>query len=218
MQLLKYLSNNFYTKQELLNVAKIGVSEFSTFQNKGVMPFCSYKLNLNFSSNSFLGEYSNEEVLEFYAKGYASWLGILQSSRSKSEVFSIFSERYRKKLAELSAQGIVSSDTKVNSGIELHIEEEWGHFIKGIYGLCTKSGLPEDIAAKELSILRINELTVSDQLSDEQLVELTNAVNLLDSASSMFAPHERTKSSRHRLINEVRRKYQLDIFPIYSAS
>ncbi len=82
-----------------------------------------------------------------------------------------------------------------------HIKEEWSHFINGVYGLYTKSGLPEDIAAKELS--ELNELT-----SDE-MTKLTLAVNLLDKASSLFAPHERLRSSRHRLVNETRRKYRL---------
>jgi hypothetical protein len=75
--------------------------------------------------------------------------------------------------------------------------------------LCTKSGLPEDIAAKEFSILEINELSEIGELSTEQTNKLTIAVNLLDSASSLFAPHERLKSSRHRLVNEIRRKYKL---------
>ncbi|WP_241210137.1 DUF6058 family natural product biosynthesis protein [Vibrio splendidus] len=33
--------------------------------------------------------------------------------------------------------------------------------------------------------------------------------NLLDSVSSLFAPHEKLKSSRHRLVDEVRCKYKL---------
>ncbi|MCJ8295556.1 MAG: DUF6058 family natural product biosynthesis protein, partial [Colwellia sp.] len=90
-----------------------------------------------------------------------------------------------------------------------HINEEWYLFLSGIYGLCTKTGLPEDIAAKEFSILEINELSELDDLTDQQINKLTVAVNLLDSASSLFAPHERLRSSRHRLVNEVRRKYQL---------
>jgi len=107
------------------------------------------------------------------------------------------------------ALGYSSSDEKVNAKLELHIKEEWQHFLNGIYGLCTKSGLPEDIAAKELAILQINALIEKDNLDKAQRDKLTKAVNLLDAASSLFAPHERLKSSRHRLIDEVRHQYQL---------
>ncbi len=55
------------------------------------------------------------------------------------------------------------------------------------------------------------ELSEQTALNEAQLNQLTNAVNLLDCASSMFAPHERLKSSRHRLVNEIRRKYRLEI-------
>jgi hypothetical protein len=76
--------------------------------------------------------------------------------------------------------------------------------------LCTKSGLPEDIAAKELAVIEINELLALNELSLDELEKLTLAVNLLDSASSFFAPHERLRSSRHSLVNEIRRKYKLE--------
>ncbi len=36
-------------------------------------------------------------------------------------------------------------------------------------------------------------------------------MNLLDAASSDFAPHERERSSRKRFIDDVREKYSLDV-------
>lgn len=51
-------------------------------------------------------------------------------------------------------------------------------------------------------------MTISDELNKDQLVKLTNAVNLLDKVSPLFAPHERLKSYRQRLISETRLKYK----------
>lgn len=209
MELIKYLNEHFYTKQELLDIAKTNEQALREYQEHGLMPQCSYKLNLALKSDSFFGSYDSEQEIEYYAKGYASWLGIIQSLNSHDAIYAVFATRYKTALANLNKQGHCSSDAKVNSELNNHIKEEWGHFLKGIYGLCTKSGLPEDIAAKELSILEINDLLAFTELTDEQLTKLNSAVNLLDSASSLFAPHERLKSSRHRLINEVRRKYKL---------
>ena len=128
---------------------------------------------------------------------------------STEAVYSVFVNRYKIAVESFKDQGCFSAHSKVTSGIDEHIKEEWSHFLNGTYGLCTKSGLPEDIAAKELSILVINELSEQNELSPEQLKKLSLAVDLLDSASSLFAPHERLKSSRHRLVNEVRRQFQL---------
>jgi len=209
MQLINYLNKHFLTKDDLLTLSATSESEFELLQNNKLMPACSYKLAVSTNCNSFFGEHNEQQKVEYYAKGYSSWLGILHSIKESDDVFLIFSKRYKQKLIELKLQGIVSKDNKVNAGIDQHINEEWQHFINGTYGLCTKSGLPEDIASKEVAILIINELTVNDHLFDDDLVRLTQAVNLLDSASALFAPHERENSSRERLVNKVRRKYQL---------
>lgn len=208
MDLINYLNDHFYTKHELLELANISETELLAYQQQNVMPKCSYKLSLNYTSDSFFGEFKQQKEIEYYAKGYLSWIGILKSTNDLPSVFNIFSQRYRDAISHLKNTGYNSSDEKVNAKLSLHIEQEWGHFLNGIYGLCTKSGLPEDIAAKELAILQINEMLALDD-HEIDLKKLTKAVNLLDTASSLFAPHERLKSSRHRLIDEVRRKYKL---------
>lgn len=209
MELIKYLNDCFFTKQELLDISKVTEQEFIKYQEDGVMPKYSYKLNLSVKSDSFFGLHHNEQEIEYFAKGYSSWLAILQSLNSAEAVYLVFSERYKKTLNRLKEKGHTSNNPKLTSELDNHIKEEWHHFLNGIYGLCTKSGLPEDIAAKELSIIEINELLVLNELTLEQLNKLTLAVNLLDSTSSLFAPHERLQSSRHRLVSEVRRKYKL---------
>jgi hypothetical protein len=208
MDLINYLNDNYYTKQQLLDLAKISEAELSSFQKNKVMPTCSYKLSLNYSSDSFFGEFKSHNEIEYYAKGYLSWIGMLKATTQLQNVFSIFSRRYTETICELKSLGFTSNDAKVNSKLDLHIEEEWGHFLNGIYGLCTKSGLPEDIAGKELAVLQISE-TIEQDKENIDLTQLTKAVNLLDRSSSMFAPHERPKSSRYRLIDEIRRKFKL---------
>lgn len=209
MELIKYLNKYFFTKQELLDITKTTEQDLSKYQEDGLMPKCSYKLSLSIKSDSFFGLHDDEQEIEYYAKGYSSWLAIIQSLNSIEAVYSVFANRYKMAIESLKEQGYSSTNPKVTSDLNEHIKEEWSHFLNGIYGLCTKSGLPEDIAAKEFSILVINELSEHKELTTEQRNKLAVAVDLLDTASSLFAPHERLKSSRHRLVNEVRRKYQL---------
>ncbi|NQZ20752.1 MAG: hypothetical protein HRT53_01750 [Colwellia sp.] len=215
MELINYLSRYFLTKQELLTAAKITEQELSHYQQLKVMPKCSYKLQLSVASTSFFGLHNEEQEIEYYAKGYISWLAIAQSLNDTKSIYSLFVSRYKATIEQLRIQGHYSTNDKINASLDLHLKDEWQHFLDGIYGLCTKSGLPEDIAAKEFSILEINELTANTELTElaklteQQLSQLTRAVNLLDSVSALFAPHERLKSSRHRLVDEVRRKYVL---------
>jgi hypothetical protein len=179
------------------------------------MPKCSYKLQLNVASTSFFGLHNEEQEVEYYAKGYISWLTIVQSLNDVQSIYALFETRYKATIEQLRIQGHYSTNDKINASLDLHIKEEWQHSLDGIYDLYTKSGLPEDIAAKEFSILAINELTANTELTElaelteQQLNQLTRAVNLLDSVSALFAPHERLKSSRHRLVDEIRRTYVL---------
>ena len=208
MELIKYLNEHFLTTCELLELSKITEGELRELQQKGLMPQCSYKLKPNLESDSFFGTHLDSQELEYYAKGYISWLAAVKNYECSEVAYLSFSERYKFALNELKGDGYTASDYKVNEGIDLHIEEEWSHFLKGIYGLCTKSGLPEDIAAKELAILEINEIIEKPNIDEMQLNRLERAVNLLDCVSALFAPHEILKSSRHRLVDEVRRKYK----------
>ncbi len=214
MELINYLNEHYLTKQQLLDLAKISDDELCLYQRQEIMPKCSYRLALNYSSHSFFGEFTKQSDIEYYAKGYLSWLGIIKASNNHQSIFAIFAQRYRQAISELTQQGYHSDDAKVNEKLDQHIADEWQHFLNGTYGLCTKSGLPEDIAAKELAILQINETLALDEhseLGEPELAKLVKAVNLLDASSSIFAPHERANSSRHRLVDEVRRKYQLSV-------
>lgn len=209
MELINYLNEHFLAKQALLDVTKITAQQLVQYQEQGVMPKPSYKLKLNVQSDSFFGIYEEEQFIEYYGKGYSAWLATIQSISSTQVAYETFEKRYKTAIDELATQGFMSNNPKVHLGLSQHIKEEWQHFLNGIYGLCTRTGLPEDIAAKELSILIISELSEIENLSTEQLAQLTKAVNLLDQSSALFAPHERKQSSRFRLVDEMRRKYML---------
>ena len=128
----------------------------------------------------------------------------------KNEVFKLFYLRYCSEEKRLKSLGYVCNGFKLVSELDAYIKEAWDHFIQGTYGLCTKSGLPEDIAAKAVAIFDINRLSESGNLSQAALTSLEKAVNLLDESSALFAPHERLRSSKHRLVNEIRRRFGLE--------
>jgi hypothetical protein len=73
------------------------------------------------------------------------------------------------------------------------------------------SGLPEEIAAKEVAIAAIRELDADRNRSQTEAdrARLRNAVDLLDRASSPFAPHEVARSSRRRYVDDMRAAYGL---------
>jgi hypothetical protein len=138
-------------------------------------------------------------AIDWYAQGMVAWAGLLEALDGPRQAFEVFAARYRRRLAQLEAAEDLMSDA--------HIAAEWQHFLDGTYGLCTRSGLPEDIAAKEAAIVLIRAMTAlaaRQGLDEEERGRLAGAVDLLDAASAPFAPHEVARSSRRRYVDEVR--------------
>ncbi|MEW6989750.1 DUF6058 family natural product biosynthesis protein [Colwelliaceae bacterium 6441] len=209
VKLINYLHNNFYTEQQLLECSKISLNELTLWQEHQLMPACSYQLNLQLSCDSFISKHKGSQQYKFYNKGYVSWAALLKSGINQSELFNLFSTRYNNQVSLLKKRGFTCLEKKMNEGLPEHIIQEWQYFIDGVYGLCTQSGLPEDIATKELAIAIINELITNTHLNGQQKAHLAMTITLLDHASAAFAPHELPLSSREKYINQLRMKYNL---------
>lgn len=206
-ELLDYLSEHFYCLAQILDLAAISEQQFRQYQTQDIMPKPSYKVCLAITVDSYFGEHNETQTLEFYAKGYVEWLILLKCYNTKTSAFEYFSESYLSALNTLQNQGHLTTDKRFSEHLQQDVEQQWLHFIQGTYGLCTKTGLPDDIAAKELAIAQINQLIDETVLTPKQLAQLENAVNLLDQSSALFAPHERKHSSRHRLVTGIRQRF-----------
>lgn len=124
MELINYLNSNFFTLPQLLDTTKITEQEFRRYQDNEVMPKASYKLDVNLKSDSFFGIHEETHYIEYYAKGYASWLGIVRSLNDGDLIYDEFSTRYERAIAELKSAGHFSPNPKVNLGLTKHIKEE----------------------------------------------------------------------------------------------
>jgi hypothetical protein len=168
------------------------------------MPRPSYRLRIDVGCESFFGAHTEQVAVDYYAEGYAAWLALATIFAGEDEARSHFIQRYRARLVQLAADGIAPGSTAF--GDDAHLRAEWEAFLQGTYGLCSASGLPEDIAAKEAATAVIRELTEAGD-ADRDL--LRKAVDLLDRAAAPFAPHEVARSSRRRYVDEVRASYGL---------
>lgn len=206
MDLLRYLDTHFFTHDQLFAASGIDAAGLAALAG---LPKPSYRLRLDIGCDSFFGAHAEQHRIDYYAKGYADWIGIVRALPREGDARDLFDQHYRDRLAQLEAAGIASDDPKLNAGLDAHLADEWRHFLDGTYGLCTRSGLPEDIAAKEVAIAIIKELTSEQALTCAETSRLALAVDLLDDVSTPFAPHERERRSRHRLVDLVRITYKL---------
>jgi hypothetical protein len=205
MNLIDYLTQTFLTREQLLARTGIDGARLDALQARGMMPRPSYRLRLALACDSFFGAHEECCASDWYAQGYVAWAGLLGALDEPRQAYRVFAERYRRRLAQLGDENLCTNVEALAA--DAHIAAEWGHFLDGTYGLCTRSGLPEDIAAKEAAIVLIRELTSqggAQGLGDAQRKRLAAAVDLLDAASAPFAPHEVARSSRRRYVDEIR--------------
>ena len=205
MNLIDYLQDHFLTREQLLAHTGIDEGRLDEWQALGMMPRPSYRLRLALACDSFFGQHEETHAIDWYAQGYVAWAGLLAALDGPRQAYAVFAQRYRRRLTELAVDKRVTYPQALAD--DAHIEAEWRHFLDGTYGLCTRSGLPEDIAAKEAAIALIRALTESGEpqgLNEEARQRLAAAVELLDRASAPFAPHEVERSSRRRYVDEIR--------------
>ncbi len=209
MQTLNYLCRHFYTREQLRSRCALPSGGLARLQACEVMPVCAYELELKYSGLSFMGEFQAHERVEFYPKGLVDWCAEVQDLQHADLANAVFNKRYRARLNSLRLQGHSSEDSRFNHGLPEHLQSEWSDFIDGAYGMSTRSGLPEDIAAMELALSIIKPLMSADRLNQTQRQRLESSVNLLDQVCAPFAPHEQANSVRGLWVDRVRRAHNL---------
>lgn len=207
-----YVQAEFLTSDQLAEAADVPVRRIDEFIRAECIPRHSYRVTLTRRIESFFGMAEGEpEVTRYFPRSHVR-LVIATEERARSTALAkIAAERhagfvddYRSEVARLGAD-LIAPDA-----LAAHIESEYRSWLDGTYGLCTVSASTQDIARKELSILRIKVLTADGTRTDldsQELRALDAAVSLLDHVTAAFAPHERDRSSRERWINAIRGRY-----------
>ena len=210
MKLLDYLQANFLTVEELLDQTGIDLDRLRELQQKECMPACSYRLSNAIVCKSPIKTFDKETETEYYARGYKTWLSCVSFHADSMHSFQEFGSRYMEQVKLLLQDELRNYAVPWLSAPTEYLQMEWNHFLAGTYGVCTRNGLPEQIATKELAAARVSEIVSCENLEQDTKAELQSVVDLLDSACSDFAPHELAGSSRQRLIDDVRQRFKLE--------
>jgi hypothetical protein len=192
-----------YLRRHLLDTTQLDAPRLADLQQRGMAPQPSYRLRMAIDCESFFGAHQESCELAYYATGTAAWLADVAQLPDAAAAYALFARRYAARLAQLGAPPRTDD----------YLQSEWQHFLAGTYGLCTHDGLPEAIAEKEAAIANIKSVIENRSehaLTGDEKLYLRHWVNVLDKASSPFAPHEVARSSRQRLVNDVRATYALD--------
>lgn len=204
--------NEFYVNEENL-AEKGGVTceILRGWQDEKIFPKPSYVTESETTISSFFGTHRYKKITKWYPEQLDKWILFIKSHDiSKALIETDFKNRYMNTVIELQSIGIYDAIYDDIGSREMILNEVWGHFLDGIYGVCTRNCTPEQIATKDVATCFINVLTDRQKkirVAERDKPKLTIALNLLDSVTSFFAPHERHQCSRNQCIDTVRKKY-----------
>lgn len=180
-----------------------------------LVPKASYALEVNLQAKSYVAEHQEVQNYQFYRKNQVEWLQQIQGDNITTEnaarrYFEIqYNLAIREFLVTNLGQQIVVLYPQTQWNLS-ELNETWEHFLNGTYGLCTRTGMPNEIFLKHLYIGFIEFMVQQHQpdcIKPEPLEILSRAVVALDKVVSDFAPHEVAQSSRQRCIINIKKDY-----------
>ncbi len=210
---LNYLFQNFLEQSEFARRANISAPALEDLIGRQILPKPSYCYQAKGKVGSFISDHEDMQLYRFHLKGHLAWINAIQKLRIENQqaAQNYFFDRYNSALRLFKESGIGKELNVILPEILPMFDDPlradaWGHFINGVYGVCTKDGMPETILVKQVCVKFIDAITAAEHLrhSTSHCELLLKTVDLLDQAVSVFAPHELEKSSRQRCVLDVR--------------
>lgn len=213
--LLNYLYTHYYERAEFCALAKIDDAYLTQLETKNLVAKPSYILRIDLSAESFITAHKERALYKFYAKNQLNWLAQINTKQIKTEMVArqLFDQKYDEAIKRFLATDLGMEITKIYPQSDWGLSEyaeTWQQFTDGTYGLCTRTGLPNEIFLKHIYIRFIEFITAAyqpDKIPPKTLKLLSKAVEALDVVEADFAPHEVKQSSRQRCIVNVKKEY-----------
>lgn len=205
--MLDYLHQNFLTETEFAHRAGWTQQRLTQAVGARVMPGPSYVLTGEWRVQSFVADQVQPVDLRFYLRSYLEWaagldrLDLHSEEAAKAHFMTLYlAEKDQFLLSDLGREALVAVPQLLGNFDAPHRAATWGHFLNGVYGVCTRDGAPGTIFRKQVGVMMVEAL--ADAAAETAL--LRRAVDYLDQAASDFAPHERGLSSRQRCVTDIR--------------
>lgn len=213
--LLNYLYEHYYERSVFCAAANIDSKSLDELETANLVPKASYILEVELLAKSFVAEHQEVQKYQFYLKSQLEWLAQIagKSISTQNAAQHYFETQYglaiERFLTTQLGQKIVAIYPQSAWGLSDY-SETWQHFLNGTYGLCTRTGLPNEIFLKHIYIRFIEFVTQANRpnkIKPNLLNLLGEAVVVLDKVESDFAPYEVEKSSRQKCIINVKKDY-----------
>ena len=221
-----YLKRNYQTTDQLAAVCSISADELAMLVREQLVPAASYTVVDcdRFISQAF-GELEAQGAVpgQYFHPGNAAWITLALETRRRvgpnkahDELKERFKNNFAAALKELDqttfrlADSFTDSGQVLSEGLGTRTESAWDSFLKGVFSLCVADPSSErSIARKEILQEALTEQADEKSRADFSADDRRRILELIDQyaqAAMPFSPPEYPRSSRKRLVEDLRAK------------
>ncbi|MFZ6871826.1 DUF6058 family natural product biosynthesis protein [Undibacterium sp. Di27W] len=227
-ELQLYLNKYFLTKAQFAAACGIPEAELNDLLAAQILPGPSYVISEKATINSAVfGESDAADTIasDYFRASHTVWCdrakqlvaehGLAAASETMKQEFM---RDYIAALTELNAsvwhmQDCFEQDGTANAaGLTENAEFHWKHFLLGTFGICTANPVSAaEIARKGVLQLKLSSLTGNGSKNEFSHAEANDILPVVDAfadAVMCFSPAEFARSSRKRLVDDIRPKLQ----------
>lgn len=214
-----YLQRFFHSINAHATACNVSVEDLTHLIAQGQYPNASYKVQHQFHCTSFVADTTQQSAKDWHKISHQKWHQTLvqEHVQSEQQAFELFSAHYLTAHHQHFKNPIGQAMQHMWPAIANPPEQEflkssWSYFKQGVYGVCTRDGLPATIFKKQYGVKFIDHMMTQQRgLSPAETGQICHIIDWLDEAAAPFAPHEVANSSRQRCIINARKHFHLPI-------
>jgi Family of unknown function (DUF6058) len=221
-ELDSYLATHYLDANQFADFCSITNAALSALIVQQLIPEPSYRVSNSATLYSYaFGEMDapGAKAGEYFHPANRAWVLLAQSSEfsgDASQLKARFLDKLKSALAEFNQTLFRLNDSftddgkPIPEGLIARSETAWEHFLKGTFGLCIANPISEyEIARKEIlqeKLLTLSENGLKANFTGEEISMLLTLIDDYETASMPFSPVEYSRSSRKRLIEDLRKR------------
>lgn len=207
-----YLQSYFQPTNTHAAACELSEDELEQLIASGTYPNASYQVQHHFQCTSFVADKKQHTNQAWHRSSHQNWHQALKQNHIKTETqaFELFTSTYLE-AHQVHFNGPLGQAMQhfwpalATLPADDYLNASWSYFQQGVYGVCTRDGLPETIFKKQCGVKFIDHLMAQQaQFSNVEIEQILQIIGWLDHAAAPFAPHEVATSSRQRCIINAR--------------
>jgi hypothetical protein len=220
----RYLARHYLNAEQFAADCDIAVDELEDLIRRELVPAPSYIASNGVLESYVFGSMPAPGAIagHYFHPAMAAWvararhdLAMHGVENAASRARRMFEQEFATALLQLNAtlhrmqDAFDASGEPIATGLTARLDSAWEHFIRGTFGLCVANPVSAlAIARKEVLQEKLTAMTnngTKHTFADAELKLVCELIDSYEAASMPFSPIEYRRSSRKRLVEDLRR-------------